>query len=297
MTDTDHPIVCGYCGGANPAAADICRRCGASLAAYQSLAAAPSGALEPTPGSAPVEIAAPPGIPVRDTTPSTAPVPSPAGPASAPRDARPTSRLRHISYAGLDPAVSPASPSEAPAAPAQVAPASPQAQPRQDQPQVATPSTSTPSGTLTAPTIAPPPPAPPPAGTGTPAARVTSAGPATSSAVPRPAPRPVERAGPRGAGPDRREQPPLVKPARPALDRRRPDRLARTSAATLMTWGVGLVLVAFVISIALPRASHQTLGELLVTLATVIGIVLFIVGLAHRTGARRPADRHPRRRR
>lgn len=78
---------------------------------------------------------------------------------------------------------------------------------------------------------------------------------------------------------------------------RRPDRLARTSAATLMTWGVGLVLLGFVISIALPHATHQALGEIIVTLATVIGIVLFIVGLAHRTGARRPADRHPRRRR
>lgn len=78
---------------------------------------------------------------------------------------------------------------------------------------------------------------------------------------------------------------------------RRPDRLARASAASLITWGVVLVAFAFLLGIALPGAAHQALGEVIVTLATLVGIVLFVIGLARKSGARRPADQRPRHRR
>lgn len=107
------------------------------------------------------------------------------------------------------------------------------------------------------------------------------------------APRREHAAIPGHAEPRRAESKPTLTPPR----RQGPDRLARASAASLITWGIGLVVFAFVLGIALPNARHQGLGEVIVTIATLVGIVLFVVGLARKSGARRPGDRRPPRRR
>ena len=287
---TEQSVICGNCGAANRADAEVCASCGATLAAYRSIAGAPAGADVATPGStlvdalsASVEVA-----PAPVTPPDTSPVTPPA----VPRDSRPTAHFRHVSYtrpdAGsstLDVTPTSAVPSSAPLAAADA--------PRAE----ATPRPAS-SVTFPAPPPSPAQPAPPPTGT---AATPMPAPKADTAPKPpkSPLPAPQTRTGQRSNGTTDRREPasPGPTPAWRPPEHRRPDRLARTSGSTLITWGVGLVLFGFIISIALPNASHQALGEVIVTLATVVGIVLFVVGLTHRTGARRPGDRRPPRRR
>lgn len=288
MSETEQSVICGNCGAPNRADAEVCAVCGATLAAYRSIASAPSGAEVATPGSAPVDL---PSASVEVTPePVSPPEPLTAAPAVsttvASRDTRPTAHFHHVTYTRPDAASSHLEMRPPDSRPDTSALAAADA-PRGEEP-------SPPASSVTF-TAAPVPPAHPTT------TRNDGAAPARSQkveAAPPPAPQRA-RDGQRANGqPDQRAQKrPEPAPALRPPDQRRPDRLARTSGSTLITWGVGLVLFGFIISIALPNASHQALGEVIVTLATVVGIVLFIVGLTHRTGARRPGDRRPPRRR
>jgi hypothetical protein len=290
MTDTSNTVTCGYCGAANPADAEICQRCGASLAAYRPIETASASADFLTPGSASIGVASP--VAEAELPPATVVDTPPRGAAPSPHDARPTSHFRHVTYTRPDAGSSSPRPPSAGTSPTGATPEAPTPAPIRRSP--AAPPTGSSSVTFQ-----------PPTGRTQPApttSRVSNENRLTGpvSQPPRPvasSPPPAQRPARGQSAVGKRDEARTGPTAQRPQPYRRPDRLARSSASTLITWGVGLVLFGFIISIALPNASHQALGEVVVTVTTVVGVVLFIVGLTHRTGARHPADRRPRRRR
>lgn len=276
MTEAMKTVRCGSCGHENPPEAEICAACGASLAAYRSISAAVPEARQP---------AAPPPEPV----PEPASLPEPAPPSEpAEETARPASpigealariRERTAGERAEQPSVVAAVEAEADASSVTFAPpAEPPATSAVDVPATSPPEAEANRG------------ASPPVRVDQPQApAVQPRLRPTSDQEPR-----RERTAAQTRAEPKRTAP---KPVRTPPRRQGPDRLARASAASLITWGIGLVAFAFVLGIALPNARHQALGEAVVTIATLVGIVLFVVGLARKSGARRPGDRRPPRRR
>lgn len=273
MTDATQTIRCGSCGHENPADSEVCAACGASLAAYRSISAAVPEARQPAASN-----------PRQDTVPmptrieaTTQPEPAPARPASPIGDALARIRERTEEERAEQPSVAAAMDEDAGASAITFTPSAEQA---------GTPSVASAPREVTAPSVTPSPPPieQPPQMAAPPQPRQTS----NRSSGRRDAgtpPKRVER---------RRDEPvPVLKPRR----RQGPDRLARASAASLITWGVVLVALAFVLGLAHPGERYPGLGEAIITIATLAGIVLFIVGLARKSGSRRPGNRRPPRRR
>lgn len=273
MTDARQTIHCGSCGHENPPDTEVCAACGASLAAYRSISAAVPEARQPAASSSPSETI--PDTPrAREAAPPVERAPvrhaSPIG------DALARIRERTEEERAEQPAVT--APVDEGAGESAITFA-PSGQP-------GSPSVAAAPREMTVPPVIPSSPQieQPPPFAATPRPRQTSHRP-PGQRDPATPPKRVAR----------QHNDPV--PAGPPPHRPGPDRLARASAANLITWGVVLVAFAFILGIALPNSRHQAIGELIVTIATLAGIILFVVGLARKSGARRPANRRPPRRR